>query len=572
MAFTQEEIRAARLDDFRRFLIEAWAYLRLPRPTPVQMDIARWLQHANRRVILQAFRGVGKSWITVAFVLWCLLLNPQLKIMVVSANEDTAKAFTKFCKQLIHGMPLLQHLAPRASAGHADSVEAFDVGPATPSKDPSVKSVGITGQLTGSRADIIIVDDVEIPKNSLTHHQRERLAELVKEFDAILKPGGRIIYLGTPQVEDSLYVKLQARGYETTIWPVQVPEKVDTYKGRLGPLVQRMLDRGDKPGTPVDPLRFPREDIMERRLSYGAAGFALQFMLDTSLQSIEQYPLKLRDLIIMDIDEDLAPVKIVWGCERTHLIQDLMAGGLEGDAYYSPVWRSQEMEKYTGTVMFIDPSGRGKDETTYAIVKFLRSQLFLVAVGGFRDGFSEATLKAIALKAMRHKVNYIAIEKNYGGGMFDSLLKPWLAKVNEEQKAPEAERWVPHILTDEEWRGWSKGQKELRILDTLEPIVQSHRLIVSRKVIEEDIPVQQDRTEYSFVQQFTRMWRQKDALPHEDRLEAVAGACAYFVEKMAQDRDRAIDSHREELLEQELRRFHENCFGLNDRADNYRWN
>lgn len=535
------------------------------------MDIASWLQHAAERVILQAFRGVGKSYITVAFVLWQLLLNPQLKIMVVSANEDAARDFTKFAKQLIEGMPLLQHLRPQV--GQLDSTEKFDVGPAAPSKNPSVKSVGITGQLTGSRADIIVVDDVEVPKNTRTPQARELLAKLVTEFDSVLKPGGRIIYLGTPQVEETLYVKLQAKGYETTIWPVQIPEKLDCYKGRLGPLILKMIEDGVAPLTPVDPKRFNEEEISKRRLAKGAAEFALQFMLDTSLQNIEQHPLKLHDLIITDVDPDVAAVKMVWGKDRNVLLQDLRAGGFDGDFYYGPVWRSPEMAAYTGTVMYIDPSGRGTDETAYAIVKLLHSQLYLVAVGGFRDGFAEGTLKALAAKALRHKVNYIIIEKNYGGGMFDSLLKPWLSQVKADLPQSEQEKaLIARILDDEEYKSWSKGQKELRILDTLEPIVQSHRLIVDRRVIEDDIKTQEESTSYSFVQQFTRMWRQKGALPHEDRLEAVAGACAYFVEKMSHDRDRAIDNHREDQQDVELRKFMEHSTGIGFGSDNLSWN
>jgi hypothetical protein len=507
MAYSREELEAAGLLDFRRFLIEVWAHLtergeipssdgKAVRPTPVQMDIAHWLQHGSARVVLQAFRGVGKSYITVAFVLWQLLLNPQLKIMVVSANEDAAHAFTHFAKQLIEGMEILKHLRP--GPGQRDSTEAFDVGPAAPSKNPSVKSVGITGQLTGSRADIIVIDDVEVPKNTRTPTARALLAEQVKEAAAVLKPDAhaRIIYLGTPQCEESLYVKLLARGYVTMIWPVQIPDNPEQYKGRLGRLVQDMIEKGAKPGTAVDPKRFNDDVIFSKRLEYGAAGFALQFMLDTSLQSIEQYPLKLHDLIITDIDDELAPVKMVWGNDRDHIIRDLASGGFDGDFYYSPVYRTPEMAAYTGTVMFIDPSGTGTDETAYAIVKLLHSQLYLVAVGGFKAGFAEGTLKALAVKSLRYQVNYIAIEKNYGGGMFDQLLRPWLSKVRDElPEGLQANARIARILEEDEYKGWSRGQKELRILDTLEPIVASHRLIVDRRVIEEDLKVQESTTE-----------------------------------------------------------------------------
>lgn len=552
--YTEEEIREAHLDDFRVFLCEVWAYLNLPRPTPVQLDIAYQLQHAPRRFIIQAFRGVGKSWILVAFVLWHLFLDPQKKIMVVSANQGLADSFSIFAKQLIDGMPLLQHLRP--NEGQRDSSIAFDVGPATPSKDPSVKSVGITGQLTGSRADIIVADDIEVPKNSYTFLLRERLSELVKEFDAVLKPDGRVIYLGTPQNEDTLYVKLEGRGYATMIWPAEVPSRLDVYRGRLAQFVVRLIEAGTPPGTPVDPQRFDREDLNERLASYARSGYALQFMLDTSLSDIEQHPLKCRDLIVMDVDPEMGHVKLVWGSDRDQVIQDLACVGFDGDHFVRAVFKAAEMAGWTGTVMAIDPSGKGKDETAYAIVRSLYGKLYLVDCGGFLDGFSEVTLKALAAAAARHGVNYIICEENYGGGMFTSLLKPHLVNA----KAG---------TIDEEYDGWSKGQKELRILDILEPLVQSHKLVVDRRVVEKDLMVAQENPKYSLMHQFTRMARMKGALPHEDRLEAVAMACGYFVERMARDEDRMVEAHKEELLEKELRTYMDHVYGNTPGEPNY---
>lgn len=564
IAPTLEEIREAGLDDFRVCLIQVWAYLRLPPPTPVQLDIAWYLQHGPKRKIIMAFRGVGKSWITVAYVLWRLLLDPQLKIMVVSANESLAQDFTKFCFQLINGMPMLQHLKPDPTKGHKQSSEKFDVGPATDSKDPSVKSVGITGQLTGSRADIIIPDDIEVPKNSYTPLLRERLAHLIKEFGAILKPGDHteVTYLGTPQNEESVYNKLVAEsGYETRIWPARIPKSLNPYGGRLAPFVQALIDVGVQPWEPVDPKRFNDQDLREREIEYAAAGFSLQFMLDTTPSDAEKHPLKLRDLMVMDLDEEMANVKLAWGADRNLMLQDLVAGGFSGDRYYAPAWRSPEMAPYSGTVMAIDPSGHGTDETAYAIVRVLHSTLYLVASGGYRDGFAEETLRGLAAKAARHRVNYVICEENYGGGMFNKLLLPHLTKVK-----------AGRLLDKDEYDGWSRGQKEIRILDTLEPLVKSHRLVVDRRVIEEDRRVQEDSTRYSLIQQYTRLQRIKGALPHDDRIEAVAMACQFWVDKMSQDRDKAVESHREAALTAELTRYLDHVFNLGDGSSStVRW-
>ncbi len=218
-----------RIKNFKNFLYLCWKHLNLPEPTPIQYDIADYLQSSDKRLVIEAFRGVGKSWITSAFVCHQLLLNPQRNILVVSASKSRADDFSTFTQRLIGEMPLLSHLIPRDNQRH--SKISFDVAPALASHAPSVKSMGITGQLTGSRADLIIADDVESANNSQTQLMRDRLGETVKEFDAIIKPEvGRIIFLGTPQTEMSLYNDLEERGFKTRIWTALYPDK----KQRIG--------------------------------------------------------------------------------------------------------------------------------------------------------------------------------------------------------------------------------------------------------------------------------------------------------------------------------------------------
>lgn len=547
--YTREELEREGLTDFRVFLVHVWEFLGLPPPTKIQLDIAYWLQHGPSRAILQAFRGVGKSWITVAFVCWQLLLDPQKKIMVVSAGGGLASDFSKFCLQLIQGMPVLQHLEPRRDQRRAG--DGFDVGPATASKDPSVKSVGITGQLTGSRADIIVADDIETPKNSYTHLLRERISQLVKEFDSVLKPlpTSRILYLGTPQVEDSLYVKLaSSRGYTTQIWPSEVPVDSHRYNGRLAPIVEKMITRGTPAGTPVDPARFDREDLENRRISQGKADYSLQFMLDTTPSDAEKHPLKLSNLLIHDVDKEMGHIKLVWSGERQYVIEDLPSGGFDKDYYRRPSWKSPEMAQYTRTTMAIDPSGKGSDETAYAILKELHGILYLVDIGGYTDGFGEETLKDLAGKAAQWGVNKIIVEANYGGGMFTQLLRPHLQKVKRD-------------VIDDEWNAWSSAKKEDRICDTLEPVVSNHKLVVDRKVIERDLKDQESSPRYSFVYQFTRMSRVKGGLQHDDRIDALAMIVAYATERMARDGDKAIKSAKEQALKDELKKFMKGVLG-----------
>ena len=528
-------------EDFVFFLVHIWEHLNLPPPTWIQRDIARYLQYGPARLIIMAFRGVGKSFVTSAFVLWILYRDPQLKVMVVSASKERADAFSTFTRRLIDEVPILRFLTP--GADQRDSKIAFDVGPATADHSPSVKSVGITGQITGSRADVIIADDVEVVNNSGTQGARDKLAELVKEFDAVLKPlkHSRIIYLGTPQCEMSLYNTLCERGYQRRIWPARFidEEGMARYRGALAPLITDAYFRSpDRVGTSTEPARFSEEDLDRRLLSYGKAGFALQFMLDTSLSDGDKYPLKLADLMVMPVDPRKAPTDYTWSA-GPKLALDLPTVGLQGDRYHSPLWHAQETAEFQGCVMFIDPSGRGKDETGYAVVRFLHGFLFVTALGGFRDGYSPETLKTLANLAKSHSVNCIRVESNFGDGMFSELFKPYLQRV--------------HACTVEEER--STGQKELRVIDTLEPVLMQHRLIVDPRVIEADYASAEQDLRYSAFYQMSRITRERGALAHDDRLDALAGAVAYWTGQMARDGKAEAERVREDLLVKELEAF-----------------
>jgi len=534
------------LGDFRLFAFLVWKHLNLPKPTVVQYDIAHYLQHGPRRAVIEAFRGVGKSWLTSAFVCWLLLKNPQTKILVVSASKDRADQFSTFVKRLINEVPILQHLKPEV--GQRDSMIAFDVGPATPDHSPSVKSVGITGQLAGSRADVLIADDVEVPNNSQTQTMRDRLSEAVKEFDAILKPGGRIIYLGTPQTEMSLYNQLPERGYEIRVWPALYPEvsKIDAYKGTLAPMIVAALKKDPTiAGTTTDAQRFSDVDLMERRTSYGRAGFALQFMLDTSLSDGDRYPLKISDLIVMNLNASMGHTKVAWAADPALIVNDLPNVALTGDKYYRPMWKSDQMTEYTGAVMFIDPSGRGSDETGYAVTKHLMGNIFLMDAGGLRLGYSKESLEALARIAMKHQVKLIQVESNFGDGMFTELLKPVLGRI--------------YPCTVEEVR--ASGQKELRIIETLEPVMSSHRLVVDQALIERDYRTAETDIKYSLFYQMTRITKDRGALVHDDRLDAVEGAVRYWTKAMARDNEKADQQHREKLLMQELKKFSRQVLG-----------
>ena len=217
--------------DFKLFLQALWGELDLPSPTRAQYAIADYLQNGPKRLQIQAFRGVGKSWITGAFVLWTLFNDAEKKIMIISASKERADNMSIFLQKLIIETPWLKHLRPKSDDARWSRI-SFDVL-CSPHQAPSVKSVGITGQLTGSRADLMILDDIEVPGNSMTELMREKLLQLCTEAESILTPkdDSRIMYLGTPQTTFTVYRKLAERAYRPFVWPARYPKDITPYEG-----------------------------------------------------------------------------------------------------------------------------------------------------------------------------------------------------------------------------------------------------------------------------------------------------------------------------------------------------
>ena len=544
----------AELRDFRNFLFVCWKHLGLPDPTPLQYDIANYLQYGPKRAIVMAFRGVGKSWICSAYVVHQLLLDPSKNILVVSASKTRSDDFSTFTLRLIHEIPVLEGLKPRD--GQRFSKISFDVGPAPASHAPSVKSLGITSQLTGSRADIIVADDVEVANNSATQGMRDKLSDQVKEFDAIVKPldSSRILFLGTPQCEDSIYNKLRERGYTTRIWPSEyVGSKKNTtiYDGAIAPFIDENTT-DDNIGKSTEPLRFSDIDLEERKLSYGRSGYSLQFLLNPRLSDADRYPLKINDLIVHDLDNDVAHEKYVWASSPDLAIGDLPNVGFNGDRFYRPFQTLGDMVEYTGSVMAIDPSGRGRDETAYSVVKMLNGFLFVHACNGIKGGYGENVLNELARVAKRYKVNEIIIESNMGDGMFTELFKPVITSVY-----PVTLNEVRHNI-----------QKERRMIDTLEPVLNAHKLVVDPTVIKHDYqslasyPIE-IQTRYSLMYQLSRLTAEKGSILQDDRLDALAMAVAYWVQQMSANADTKMKDRREELLNEELESFVNSTFGVN---------
>jgi len=531
--------------DFKLFLQALWGQLDLPSPTRAQYAIADYLQHGPKRLQIQAFRGVGKSWITGAFVLWTLFNNPEKKIMIISASKERADNMSIFLQKLIIETPWLVHLRPKSDDARWSRI-SFDVN-CSPHQAPSVKSVGITGQLTGSRADLMILDDIEVPGNSMTEMMREKLLQLCTEAESILTPkqDSRIMYLGTPQTTFTIYRKLAERNYRPFVWPARVPRKLSNYEGLIAPQLQEDIDNGAEAWDVTDADRFTHEDLLEREAAMGRSNFMLQFMLDTSLSDAEKFPLKFADLIITSVNPTQAPDSIVWCSDPRNVLKDLPTVGLPGDYFYSPMQLQGEWGPYQETICSIDPSGRGTDETAATYISQRNGFLYVHEMRSYRDGYSDNTLLDILRGCKKYNVTNLVIETNFGDGIVSELFRKHLQQTKQNIGIEEVRANV---------------RKEERIIDALEPIMNQHRLIIDRGVVEWDYNSNKDdppekRLLYMLFYQMSRMCREKFAIRHDDRLDSLAQGVKYFTDAMGISAQETVKERKREEWNDMLQAF-----------------
>jgi hypothetical protein len=548
MNLTEEQIKKY-VRSFPDYLEYIFHCINLPSPTPLQRNIAETLQEGHRRLLIEAFRGIGKTYTTGAYATWRLLRNPNEKILIVSASGTHATAISTFIHKLLHEVELLEHLRP--GPDQRNSVMAFDVKGCQVTVQPSVKCLGITSQLQGNRASLLIADDVETSINSATEIMRTKIIQQVNEFDSILQTDidASIIGLGTPQTGDSIYNRFVEKGFLVRVWTSRIPENPSVYEGRLAPYIEDMIMKGAMAGDVTD-TRFTHQDLLEREASVGRSYFRLQYQLDTTLSDMEKFPLKQSDMIVMDIDKDKAPISVGYSSDRRNMIDNIPNIGFTGDVLYAPGYIDPERSSYDFSLMAIDPSGRGEDEMGYAIVKYLHGKIYVCEVGGLQGGYGEDNLTKIALLAREYSVNNIYIEKNFGDGMFNQLLMPVLKRIYPAG--------IEEVV--------SSKQKEMRIIDTIEPLLNQHRLIFDKGLISRDVSKalsgdNRNSLGYSLVYQLTHITKQRGSLRHDDRLDALAIALAAVVEMVGVDEDEAAASWKEEMLQESLERWVE---GNND--------
>lgn len=519
--------------------------------TEIQKDIGGYIAYGPQYLMVQAQRSQAKTTIAAAFAVWYLLHNPAGRVLIVSAGGDQATDIATLIVRIIMNMDVLKCMRPDKSAGDRTSVEGFDIHHSLKGidKSASVDCIGIDANLQGRRADLLIPDDIESSKNSATPTQRAKLLHLTKDFTSI-NTAGRIIWLGTPQTMESIYNSLPARGVVTRVWPGRYPTPTQRghYGAALAPIIAGRLHNnpglaagggllGDQ-GQVVDPElvgMLDEEALQKKERDQGTAYFQLQHMLNTAMMDALRYPLKSERITVIQDAGGHFPLTVVRGMVA-NMLKDYSAHE-HAFKLCLPHDISKETAKLQAIVAYIDPAGGGAnaDETAYAIGGFLNGNVYLLAIGGIPGGYDEDKLTTLAERIKPYAdlasgQMIVKIEKNMGFGAFRAVFTPILRK------------HVPQAGIEDDL---VTGQKEARIINTLEPVIGRGSLIITESAVKHDLETSSLyapnlRLTYSFFYQLAKISLTRNALIHDDRLDAVEGLVRHFTEALALDQKKQI--------------------------------
>ena len=502
--------------------------------TWMQEDIADFMQDGPDKSMVAAQRGEAKSTIACIYGVWSLVQNPACRVLLISGAGDKAAENGMLMHGLVHNWELLDYLRPDKYSGDRTSTEKFDVHWSLKGvdKSPSVCCLGITASLQGYRADVLIPDDIETTKNGLTAAQRGLLHTLSKEFTSICTHG-RILYLGTPQTRESIYNSLPSRGFTVRIWPGRFPKpsEVEKYGEHLAPsIIERMQLLGARcqtgggldgtRGWPTDPERYSEADLTSKEIDQGPETFELQFMLNTSLSDAARQQLKLRDLIVADFSHEQVPESIYWAAEPRARIELPPNFPVTNAEMYRPAAHSETFLPLRAMVLYVDPAGNGGDEFSFALGGALGPYIHVVGVGGWQGGVSDKNLDHLVEVCKRFSVKTVLVEKNMGAGTVTKLIQNHFNGLDEQGR-----KRLEGVGVDERN---AAGQKERRIIDTIRPVMQKHRLIIHRSALEMDMQcceayAQAHRDVRSLFHQMHNITTDRGSLAKDDRLDALEG-------------------------------------------------
>ena len=449
--------------DFLEFLW-IWNHAQSQNTPGLHRRMGRWLQSRqaadDRRLLLMAFRGSGKSTIVGLFCAWWLHRRPEARILVLAADQWLAIRMVANVRRIIEKHPLCATLRP--DTPEAWAMDRFTVARDVVLRDPSMLAQGIGGNITGARAEFIICDDVEVAGNCDTPGKREELRERLAETEFVLTPGGGILFVGTPHCAESLYAPLTQAGAFLT-----------GYRRLVVPIM-------DATGRSAWPERFPRSEIEALRDRTGPRHFTRQMLL----QPVSDEAARLDPRAMVRYAEEPDYREAGGRAQLSLLGRRLHSGGGFWDPAYG---KPGQGDASVLAVTFADGEGN----------HYLHRLAWLTHDPDSATDPATQQCEAVARIARDLLLPVVRVETNGLGKFLPALLRQALARANAACTV------VEHV---------SHRSKAERILAALDPALAGRRLHAHESVFRTRFPAEM------------AAWRPGASGVKDDALDALSGA------------------------------------------------
>ncbi len=448
--------------DFPIFL-SLWNQRQGMKTPDLHFRMALWLENCwlkgEKRLLLMAFRSCGKSTIVGLFAAWLLYRHPDLRILVLAADFTLARKMVRNVRRIIERHPLTPHLKPQKSDQWAG--DRFTVRRTLELRDPSMLARGVSSNITGSRADVIICDDVEVPNTCDSAGKRQELKERLAETEYVLVPGGTHIYIGTPHTFETIY---DTSGFLKGFRQLKIP----------------LLDGSGKSAWPD---RFSPEDIDRIRKATGPNKFRSQMMLEPV--NIAEGRL---DPGLLQIYAD--PLCMVKELRSLYIGENRM---VSASAWWDPAFGRAGGDGSVLAAVFTGEDGR------YYLhrIEYLRCRHSSSFSSSGETDEATAQCRMVASLAGEHHLPSVALEINGLGRFLPGILRQEIARM----KIPCTVREIS-----------SRRPKDLRILEAFDAVLAAGALFAHEGV-----------NSTPFITEM-REWRPGTCRGHDDGLDAVAGA------------------------------------------------
>lgn len=503
---------------FPTFLKYMFWLMGLPSPTRMQLLVADMLQKKpSRRMVFLVYRGFGKTLIFNLFLLWELWNNPELEQAVWGQNQNFAAASVGTILNWVNKFDLFADIRPTNK--QRQSTHAFDTPQhASHARCASVTALSIGGAIVGSRADTLLIDDPETSQNGYTQQRRENLDRNMQEATAVIKQTtGRIVVAGTPHFDRSLYTRLKQKGYQIWIIPMAVPPKhvVDQCLAHYPKIIRKLIEENPE-GTPLD--RFNEEEIKLKQ-SEGTIYYERQYLMNMYRSANSARPLDLTRAILYDANPRNLPAAFEHAREPQYVADEMSEYSCAdiGERLYRPFKVSESVVGYDDLIAYVDPAGKGRDELVLTIGGAAGGYAVVFKVMGLMGGITRDNIERIIDACIDYNVSRICVESNLNTSF------QWIRAVMDEKYAPMYGRAkLPQVVPKHQ-----QANKEVRILETLDAVLNTGRLILTPGAIIEDYLTAQDRgtesfADYTLTAQISN-FSPKEKLPVDDRIDTLAG-------------------------------------------------